>query len=151
MKRMNYGWTNFCMISIINLWDAKFMMTCLYSGQSNFEGLQHLDRFEKEPKLEVCEWIIGKLPKRKWNTKLILNPSIIAINTWKNIEQIFIHQHLEVCKMHFPFKPNNKTKKYGLPFTQPQVLTITHMQWSKRKCWKQKVFASFMYMCMGPL
>jgi hypothetical protein len=41
-------WMNkFCMIFITNSWDAKFMMTCLYNGQSKFEGLQHLDRFEK--------------------------------------------------------------------------------------------------------
>ncbi len=55
---------------------------------------------------------------------------------------------LRFANMHFPFKLNNKTKKYGLfPFTQPQVLIITHMQRSKRKCCKEKVFASFMYMC----
>jgi hypothetical protein len=75
---------------------------------------------KKMLKLEVCGWFAHMLPKKKWDTILTLNPLIIAINTWKKIEQIFIHQHLEVCKMHFPLKPNNKTKKNGFfPFIQP--------------------------------
>jgi hypothetical protein len=104
-KRMNYGWTIFAWFPLLIRemlslwWHAFIMVNLILKGYNTLIGLK------KMPKLEVCEWFAHMLPKRKWNTKLIiLNPSIIAINTWNNSEQIFIHQHLEVCKNAFPIQ-----------------------------------------------
>ncbi len=150
MKRINYGWIFFAWLPLLIRemlslwWHAFIIVNPILKGYNTLIGLK------KMPKLEFCKWFAHRLLKRKRDTKLILNLSIIAINKWNKFEQIFIHQHLEVCKMHFPFKPNNETKKYGFfPFIQPQVSTIyTHAMEQKEGC-KQKVFASFTYMCMG--